>query len=90
MKKLSILSAMALVLGVVGIANGDFGNWSFENGLSGLSVESTRGGELEVYNTLGSGIITPTLIYNLTATRCNAIKHPIRSAGPNSGRRRKL
>ena len=51
---------MALVLGIVGIANGDFTNWSFEAGLTGLSVQSTRGGELENYNCLGSGIIIPT------------------------------
>ena len=50
---------MALVLGIVGIANGDFTNWGFEDGLIGLSVESTGGGELEIYNALGSGIITP-------------------------------
>ncbi len=31
----------------------------FEDGLTGLSVESTSGGELEIYNALGSRIITP-------------------------------
>ncbi len=51
---------MALVLGIVGIANGDFTNWGFEDGLTGLSVESPAGGELEIYNCLDSGIITPT------------------------------
>jgi hypothetical protein len=49
-----------MVLGIVEIAIGDFSNWSFENGLTGLSVQSTRGGELEIYYSLGSGIITPT------------------------------
>ena len=51
---------MALVLGIVGIANVDFTNWGFEDGLTGLSVESTGGGEFEIYNRLGSRIITPT------------------------------
>jgi hypothetical protein len=48
---------MALLLE---IAIGDFANWSFENGLTGLSIQSTRGGELEIYNSLGSEIITLT------------------------------
>jgi hypothetical protein len=51
---------MAMVLGIMEIANGEFTNWSFEDGFTGLSVQSTRGGELEIYNSLGSGIITPT------------------------------
>jgi hypothetical protein len=42
------------------IAKGGITNWSFEEGLTGLSVQSTRGGELEIYNCLGSGIIIPT------------------------------
>ena len=44
MKKPSVLCAMALVFGVVGIANrnGDFFNWSFEDGLTGLSVARLR------------------------------------------------
>jgi hypothetical protein len=50
---------MALVLGIVGIANGDFTNWGFEDGLTGLSVESTAGGELEIYTAVGSRIIPP-------------------------------
>jgi hypothetical protein len=41
------------------MAFGDFTNWCFEDGLTGLSVQSTRGGELEFYIALGSGIITP-------------------------------
>ena len=41
---------MALVLGIVGIANGDFTNQGFEDGLTGLSVESTRRGDLEIYD----------------------------------------
>ena len=45
---------MALVLTIVGIANGDFTNWSFVDGLTGLSVQSTHGGDLEIYNTLAS------------------------------------
>jgi hypothetical protein len=51
---------MALVLGIVGIADGNFTNWSFENGLTGLSIQSTRRGELEIYNSFGSEIITLT------------------------------
>jgi hypothetical protein len=34
---------MALVLGIVGIANGDFTNWGFEDGLTGLPVEFKAG-----------------------------------------------
>ena len=46
---------MALVLGIVGIANVDFTNWDFEDGLTGLSVESTRRGDLEIYDSLAPG-----------------------------------
>jgi hypothetical protein len=46
---------MALVLGIVGISNGDFANWNFEDGLTGLSVQSERGGDLEIYNVLAPG-----------------------------------
>ena len=44
MKKPSVLCAMALVFGVVGIANGNgaFVNWSFEDGLTGLSADRLR------------------------------------------------
>jgi hypothetical protein len=34
---------MTLVLGIVGIANGDFTNWGFEDGLTGLPVEFKAG-----------------------------------------------
>ena len=51
-KKRAILYAMTLILG---IANGDFTNWSFKNGIKGLSVQSTHGGDLENYNALIPG-----------------------------------
>jgi hypothetical protein len=39
----------------VGIANGDFTNWGIEDGLTGLVVESTRKGDLAIYNAMASG-----------------------------------
>jgi hypothetical protein len=45
----------------IGLGNSEwrFYQLGFEDGSTGLSVESTGGGELEIYNALGSGIITP-------------------------------
>jgi len=44
-----------LGLGIARIANGDFTKWSFKNGITGLSVQFTHGGDLEIYNALTPG-----------------------------------
>jgi hypothetical protein len=51
-KKRATLYAMTLILR---IANGDFANWSLKKEITGLFVQSTHGGDLEIFNALAPG-----------------------------------
>jgi hypothetical protein len=40
---------------ILRIANGDFANWSLKKEITGLFVQSTHGGDLEIFNALAPG-----------------------------------